>query len=125
MPRDKWGNKLTVNEHGIYLKTKSSDREKKVLAFRYGGVIKHIKKNHIMTSLISGPMIGFNYEALKILKTKRVKWIWIMSYAEKTKGKILLKKLLEEGEFLHFKKVGFERQIFYPLVKIKGMENFK
>ncbi len=124
MPVDKWGNKIIVDDFGIHLDIRGAKYRRKIFAFKSGGVVKHIKKNHIMNHLMSGKMIGFNYEALKVLTKMRVKQIWILNYAEKTKGKVMIKDLLESGEFLHFKQVGFERQIFYPLKKIKGFEKW-
>ena len=124
MPTDKWGNKLTVDDFGIHLDIRGAKYRRKIFAFRSGGVVKHIKKNHIMNHLMSGKMIGFNYEALKLLSNMRVKVIWVLNYPEKIKGKVTIKELLETGEFLHFKQTGFERQIFYPLKKIKGLDKW-
>ena len=122
MPSDKWGNKLFVDTYGVYLKLNGVNYSRKIFSFRGKEVVKYVKQNHIMKTLEKGKMIGFNHDALKLLKQKGVKYIWIMLYNGKRKGKVKIDDILELKEFLHFKHEGFERQVFYP-IKLIGKED--
>lgn len=112
MLQDHDGNKIFFVEDGIYLKLSSDNIPKRIFSIRDGTVWKYVKSKHIMKHLLSGPMIGFNYQALKYMP-KPVKYIAVV--ANNTVRKVKIQDILERKEFLYFKKEGFEKQIFYPL----------
>lgn len=110
---DGYGNKLFMAVDGIYLKLKEEHQLKRIIAFRNGRVVKYVKKTNIFRP--NGKrLIGFNFNALKLVREKsKQKYIYIQ-YGSKYQ-KIYIQDIFDNGDYLHFLKEGFELQIFYPL----------
>ncbi len=116
MPVDSNGNKLFFMPKGIYLSLNNQKKRKKIFSISPEGyVTKYVKKSNIMRT---NQMIGFNFEAIKLLdEHKRINDIIIC--IGKDTYKLSIDMLLIYGKFLHFKKQGFEKQLFYPINKLE------
>ena len=116
--RSTHGDKLYFHESGIELKLKSERTTRKIFSFNSGAIVKRVLKKNIMKVNDS---IGFNYEALKVLRDKYPKYKYIYVVIGKKKYKVPISEIITNGSFLHFKEVGFELQIFY---KVEDLEQW-
>ena len=110
--RSTYGDKLYFHESGIELKLKSEKKTRKIFSFDGGAIIKRVFKKNIMRANES---IGFNYEALKILRDKYKRKDIYVVMGRKKKYKVPISEIISKGTFLHFKETGFELQIFYKV----------
>lgn len=122
MIQDLIGNKLFRKGDVIYLSLVSEGYSRKL------GIIDEESKNLITTRVYSKHLyrnansFGFNSEFLRNANIiENVKLL-----TDKDEIFIIpIKFILEEGSYLHFKKKGFERQIFINIEKIKQFKNEK
>lgn len=98
--------KLKLKEHSTRTLGKINTANKTFVVYRNS-------KKHILFKLNA---YGFNYEMLSM--SKQIENVVITTETQ-TFYIVPLSFILKEGEFLHFKKTGFERQIFINLDKIK------
>ena len=114
---DKDGNFLFFADDGVYLVLHGDVRRRKVLSFRQGRIIKNVTKRNIMRVNKS---VGFNYSALKMLDEFYPQFRFVhIKYAGLIK-RASIKDILTRGSFLHFKKEGFERQLFFPIMEFEN-----
>lgn len=130
IPCDTNGNQILCNQSGkdiiVTLKLKEQvgrrnyprklgtiDCEKRIL------VTKRNYRKHIMKANLS---YGFNHFLLK--EATKFDHILLEEKDGKERHRYLIprQKILEEGTFLHFKQIGFEKQIFLSYEKIKTYE---
>jgi len=120
---DNDGNKLHLANDGIYLQLKSdSMRYLEIFSFRNGMIQKYVKKTNIMNTVHGTPSVGFNYNALKLIRnrTKHSKiYIKFSKGVKENTKEVYIDEILEDGSFLKFLKQGFELQIFFPINKMK------
>lgn len=116
MITDKIGNKLYREGDVIYLKLVSQNYRRKL------GVIDEQSKIFLTTRVYekhlyrNAKSFGFNSEFLRSASLfKDVKLL-----TDRNESFVIpVKTILEEGSYLHFKKQGFERQIFLSLDKMQ------
>ena len=106
--RSTHGDKLYFHESGIELKLKSERTTRKIFSFNSGAIVKRVLKKNIMKVNNS---IGFNYEALKVLRDKYPKYKYIYVVVGKKKYKVPITELISNGSFLHFKEVGLDMHL--------------
>jgi len=113
------GNSLLMGDNAIFLKLKGEPRLRTILSFEGGRIVKRVSQQHVMR--INGGMIGFNYNALKMIREKRAikKKIIAIQY-KKIVYNVPVEELIDKGIFLHFKNQGFELQIFYPIKELSN-----
>ena len=112
---DKQGNKLMIGNSGIYLKLKKENKMKEIFKIRGTTVEKYTAKKNIMRAVGENGAIGFNYNALKILKERmRIKKITVRVGGQ-TPIAVPIQKIFDKGKFLHFLEGGFELQLFFPM----------
>jgi len=115
--KDKDGNRLLLGDTGIFLKLKSERRNREIFSSRGGQLKKYVTKNNIFAPKGSGKMyVGFNYNALRLIVVEKLKAKQIIIHiAGRKMFTVDPKEILENGDFLWFKKEGFERQIFFDV----------
>lgn len=111
--QDDFGNKLTLHNTGqIHLQLKGERRP------RYIG--KFIKENHLWHyekmlkeehRMIKNDSWGLNWSIVEKMDPEAI----ITLTTEKARYSIRVRDARDNGEFLHFKSQGFERQFFIPL----------
>jgi len=112
---DKDGHKLMIGEDAIYLKLKHGRKMKEIFKVKDGIVEKYVAPKNIMRAIGTEGGVGFNYNALKILKDElRIRKI-TLRIGHRTPEHLEIKEILKNGKFLHFLNEGFELQIFYPI----------
>lgn len=112
--RDKDGNTLSLTEDGVFLLLKKERQYRLILKIENGKIVKYVKKKNVMRT--NPPMIGFNYESLKMIKRHpRIKDKNIYIIIGKKAYFVSVEDVINHKEFLHFKKDGFELQCFYPV----------
>ena len=123
MIKDKAGNMLYKKGNVILLDLLSEDRRRRI------GVIPEVEKDVVVMKrdpkkhlLRVANAFGFCYEFLataKIVKTVRLMIVGNGFYD------ILIEDILKHGDFLFFKKQGFEKQIFLTLEQLEkyGIKN--
>ena len=119
MHRDNDGNTLAIWRDGVYLQLKGEQRPRKILELAgRNRVIKRVLKKNVMRKPV--PSIGFNYHALKMIALEpRLKDVKInILYKSKTYV-VTPSQVIDDGEFFHYKKEGFELQVFYPIEKLE------
>ena len=116
--KDNTGNELLIHERGVNLILASDKVERRIFQVQGGQLVKYVKPQNIMNA---GKKIGFNYKALQVIREwLRKKYMFII--LGKKRYKLPIDEVIENGEFLYFKKEGFELQIFYP---VKGLDKYK
>ena len=111
---DREGNEIYKDGNAFFLKLEGETRKRKLgtMNSRVNRLQIHkIRKKHLMEK-IQG--YGFNYLFLKNAKSFHT----IELYDEVSQWVIPKEFILENGQFLHFKKEGFELQIFMSLEKL-------
>ena len=112
---DKYGKKLMIGNSGVYLKLKSENKMREVFKIRGTSVEKYVAKKNIMRAVGENGAIGFNYNALKILKERmRIRKITVRVGGQ-SPVVVPIQKIFDKGKFLHFLEGGFELQLFFPL----------
>jgi hypothetical protein len=121
MIKDKAGNMLYRSGDVILLDLLSEDRRRR-LGTVTGEVIT-MKRNPSKHLLRVANAYGFCYELLATAKKAKV--IRLMIQGTKDFYHITIKDILEHGDFLFFKKQGFEKQIFLTLEQLEkyGVKN--
>ena len=108
---DKFGNSIIVSGNIISLKLESETKSREIgvmnLKEKYLAV-KRIREKHLLRINNS---YGFNHYILLNAK----KFDKIMLSDNFGRWLIPIKLILEKGSFLHFRKEGFELQIFMPI----------
>ncbi len=116
---DYLGNKLFRKGNLLYLKLASETRNRKL------GVIEEQSKNFITNRIYekhlyrNGQAFGFNVELLRTATL--FNGVKLMTDRDET-FIIPVKFILEHGEYFHFKKQGFEKQIFIKTEQLKQFE---
>lgn len=121
MIKDKSGNMLYRSGNVILLDLLSEDRRR-----RLGTIVDdyiHMKRDPKKHLLRVANAYGFCYELLAT--AKKSKFIKLYLTGISTSYWIPIKDILEKGDFLFFKKQGFERQIFLTVEQIEkyGIKN--
>jgi hypothetical protein len=117
---DKDGNILYIANDGIFLKLKTELQPRKIFSFYDRSIVKFVKKSNIMKPDSKVELIGFNYNALRLINdSKFIKNKQIVVRIGLKNYTITPDEVLNYKEFLHFKQSGFELQCFYPINKLE------
>lgn len=111
---DNEGNRLILANDGIYLKLRNKPMPLQIFTYRSGTVYKFVKKSNIFNPRGGKPMVGFNYYALKLI-LNRTKAKTIMVRTSNKYYLVQIEDIIAKGSFLHFLKLGFEKQVFYTI----------
>jgi hypothetical protein len=114
---DNEGNGYSRKENAIYLHRKSTKYTTKLGVLDEVNKTFHMERSRETHVLLIAKSYGFNYELLK----KATKFNKVRLEDDCGVYLIPVKVLLQEGSFLHFKKKGFEKQIF---VKLEVIERY-
>ena len=119
MIKDSLGNKLYRKDNIIFLKLISESYSRKL------GIIDEQSKNFITNRIYethlyrNAEAFGFNSELLITAKL----FTNVKLLTDKNEIFIIpIKFILDNGDYLHFKKQGFERQIFITLEQLKDFQ---
>jgi hypothetical protein len=123
MLQDKAGNQIFRTEDIIYLNLISENRYRKLGVISEDGTVITMRRNPDKHLLRVASAYGFCYEFLKTARA--VKVVRLMLIGTKDFYHITVKDLLKYGDFLFFKKQGFEKQIFLTLEQLEryGIKN--
>lgn len=120
-PPDEQGNHFVTRESGnvltIFLKLNNETREREIGKVFLKERILEIKRNREKHLFRKNKSYGFNEHVVKTGKT----FDKIQLSDEKNTYLFQKELILTKGSYLHFKDLGFERQLFLPLSE---MENF-
>ncbi len=119
MLSDKFGNTLYREGDYIYLDLKLSQGRRrlgKIDEKKESLITKRVYDRHLFRMANS---FGFNSELLRTAEI--IKYVIVKTDKEETFA-IPIETLFKLGSYLHFKKQGFERQIF---ITIDDLKNFK
>lgn len=121
---DRDGNVLSVDENGnITLKLLFENRTRKIGKLKkINGITTYFKKNRVSNIYKKTNSWGIHWEILDSLEPAD-----IISISDDfgCYYHILVKDALSCGDFLHFKKEGFEKQFFIPIENFSNTEDFK
>lgn len=119
---DEFGNAILAKDNGvriiIVLKLRGEGRSRRLGVLNIATNTLYIKRKRSQHLFKKNNSYGFNYHLLE--SAKRFEFIRLED--EYNEWLIPRQYLLEKGVFLHFKQIGFERQIFVPLALL---EEFK
>lgn len=111
---DNFGNKILVRGNTFYLKLAAEKRERNI-----GTVVIESDWFHTVREeghlLIKANAYGFNYQIVSMFKKYRN----ILLNTPEGNFMVPMDAILEMGDFLWFKKQGFERQIFVTREQLK------
>ena len=120
-PPDEQGNHFVTRESGnvltIYLKLNNETREREIGKVYLKERILEIKRNREKHLFRKNKSYGFNEHVIKTGKT----FDKIQLSDEQNTYLFQKELILIKGSYLHFKDLGFEKQLFLPLSE---MENF-
>jgi len=117
--KDESGNHLYADELGnFWLRLTGEDRKRGLgRAHKKSRTLELKNRQRDKHLLKSAQAYGFNYKLIHHLHTDKG-YLTIFLSDEYDAWQIPMKWLLDEAEFLYFKKSGFEKQIFAKLNKI-------
>ena len=106
--KDPAGNKITMRGATLYLYLAGHQRPRKIAVFDRTNMALVMTRKSATHLLVKANAYGFNHHVLQMAETADTVHLSIDS----TKYEIPIAFMLEYGSFLHFKKTGFEKQIF-------------
>ena len=123
MIKDKAGNTLYRSGNNIMLDLVKEDRRRKIGTLAEDDTLVIMRRNPEKHLLRVANAYGFCYEFLAT--AKKVKVVRILILGTKDFYHINVSDLLAIGDFLFFKKQGFEKQIFVTLEQLEkyGIKN--
>ena len=109
---DELGNAIGFKYDGLYLKlaTEKNKKLRQLFKIKDGKVSKWVHPDNVLKKARA---VGFNYEGCKAMVNKGYKDLTIIIGTQRFH--ITFHDLLEKGDFLWFKKDGFDKQIFWKI----------
>lgn len=110
---DELGNAIGFRADGLYLRLATEKKKKlrQLFKIKDGKVSKWVHPNNVLKKARS---VGFNYEGCKAMVNKGHKDLSVIIGSQPA-FHITFHELLDKGDFLWFKKDGFDKQIFWKI----------